>query len=559
MINRLDHILILLRGDFLVSRATRLAGNVRLAAIIILVVAAGVYANALQNDFVFDDTQQVLENRWIRDIRYLPDIFTGSVWNFESDSVVSNYYRPLMHVTYLIAYHLFGPAPWGFHLINILLHAATSVLVLLLARRLLAGTSSTAGDSAMPAFMAALLFATHPIHTEAVTWVAGLHDLLFTFFFLCSLLLYARSKEDRRGAYSLSVLCYALAVLSKEPALTLPVFLFAYDHAFDRTAGHHRRYGKYVPYLIVAGAYLSLRVYALGGISPQGPRIALSAWGYVINVFPLFAQYLEKLLFPIGLNAFHVFHPVAGIGEPRSIVGLAVTAAFIVLLAWVRKKDNLVFFSLLIIALPLAPALYIPAVGVNVFVERYLYLPSVGFALLLAGIFSRLQTARAQYAGILLAAVLVLAAFYGAGTVGRNAVWRNELTLYTDTLNKSPDAVEIRLNLGNVYSDLGYVREAMDQYRKVLERAPGYAEAHNNLGILYYEQGRFREAASEYRTALALKPSYAQAHNNLGNAYAALNLFGEAAAAYSSALTLDPGYAVARRNLEILYQRKKRE
>ena len=150
--------------------------------IIILIASFAVYFNALFNDFVYDDKVQVLENHWIKDIKFIPEIFSKSVWSFQKGAVISNYYRPLMHLIYMLNYYIFGLNPWGFHLVNILFHAGVSVLVFIIGLRLLRESQHQASASYMiPSFIAALLFATHPIHTEAVTWVAGLPDLSFTF------------------------------------------------------------------------------------------------------------------------------------------------------------------------------------------------------------------------------------------------------------------------------------------------------------------------------------------------------------------------------------------
>ena len=529
-----------------------------LAVAVLCLVAVGAYLNTLQGDFVYDDHTQVRDNPWIRDARHLVDIFTTSVWQFESASSTSNYYRPLMHVWYLLAYQLFGPAPWGFHLINILLHAAVTVLVFLLTQELLRRTLPPGSLAALPAVAAALLFAVHPIHTEVVAWIAAVPELSYSFFLLLSLYLYLQARAGRRGAGAASVISFALAALSKEPALTLPFILFLSDHTIEPGQGPvPRLLRRYAPYLLVAAVYVALRWHALGGLVQQEPHIKLSAWGYLINVFPLFQQYLQKLVLPVDLNLFSVFHPLDSLLEPRGLLSLAVAVLYAGGAVLACRRNRIVCFSMVMIVLPLLPALYIPALSVNVFSEHHLYLPSFGFALLFAYAFARLQALRPKDTILLVAGTLALAAVSAAGTVSRNAVWRSELALYTDTLKKSPDAVEIRLNLGNVYADRGQVQEAMEQYRRTLELAPGYAEARNNLGILYYDQRRFEEAVVEYRAALALKPSYAEAHNNLGNAYAALGRTAEAAAAYAAALELKPDYAVARRNLELLHQRSK--
>jgi len=144
---------------------------------VVAAVAFAVYANTLWNGFLNDDEHQVLLNPWITDLRSLPAIFTQSVWGFVEGKRVSDYYRPLMHVVYLIDHQIFGFRAWGFHLVNVILHALNTALVFFLTKRLTAGSGAAPADPTTPAdfllaapFAAALLFATHPVHTEAVAW-----------------------------------------------------------------------------------------------------------------------------------------------------------------------------------------------------------------------------------------------------------------------------------------------------------------------------------------------------------------------------------------------------
>ncbi len=190
---------------------------------VVVLVSAGVYANTLSNDFVYDDRSQVLENRLILDFRYLPDIFTRSAWSFQSAPVISNYYRPMMNVIYMLNYYIFGLTPWGFHLVNILFHAGNSVLVFLLTARLLRDApdrvSETGGrpvSANIPPFIAALLFATHPVHTEAVAWVAAVPELSFTLLYLLSFYLFIGSAAAFSGKYVLSVVLFFVAAFCKE-------------------------------------------------------------------------------------------------------------------------------------------------------------------------------------------------------------------------------------------------------------------------------------------------------------------------------------------------------
>jgi Flp pilus assembly protein TadD len=538
-----------------------------LIILIIFLVSFAVYFNTLSNDFVYDDKGQVLDNQWIRNVKYIPDVFSKSVWSFLGETTISNYYRPLMHLIFMFNYYVFGLNPWGFHLVNIVFHAGVSILVFVIASRLLRASSGSSqrdekgfiGALQSPPFVVAVLFATHPIHTEAVAWVAGLPDLSYTFFSLLSLYFYMRFDEGTRGMYLLSVVSFSIAVLSKEPALTLPIILVAYDYIFGKKAkGYLPIIKRYIPYLIVAGAYLGLRYHALGGFSPQRPHIVLSAYGYVINVFPLFIQYLENLLLPLNLNAFHVLHPISSIFETGGMVSLAVTAAFVVVTFIAFKKKSKVCFDLLVIALPLLPSLYIPAVGENVFAERYLYFPSFGFVLLIASGLSWAKTVKPGLASGLVIISLAATVAYSAGTVSRNAVWRDDLSLFTDTVRKSPDAAIPHNNLGTAYLRQSRLDEAVNEFIGALQLKPDFAEAHNNLGYAYLEQNRLYEAANEFIVALKLRPDDAEAHNNLGYAYLKQNRLDEAVNEFIVVLKLRPDYAEVHNNLGDAYLKQNR-
>jgi tetratricopeptide (TPR) repeat protein len=533
-----------------------------LLMLIIFLVSFAVYFNALFNDFVYDDNTQVLDNRWIRDVKYIPNIFSKNVWSFYGEPVVTNYYRPLMHLIFMLNYYVFGLRPWGFHLVNILFHAGVSVLVFVIASRLLRDASSSSqlkkkgavGSSLSPPFVGAALFAAHPIHAEAGAWVAGIPDLSYTFFSLLSLYFYMRSEEGTKGMYPLSLVSFSIAILCKEPALMLPFLLVAYDYIFGKKeAGYLPFMKRYFPYLIVAGVYLALRYHAVGGFSPRKPQVVLSAYGYIINVFPLFIQYLENLLLPLNLNAFHVLHPISSILETRGIVSLAATAAFVVFTVIAFKRKSKVFFSLIVIALPLVPSLYIPAVGGNVFAERYLYLPSFGFVLLIALALSWAKAVKPGLASGLVIVALAVAVVYSVGTVSRNTVWRDDLTLFTDTVRKSPDAALPHNNLGAAYGKQNRLDEAVNEYISALKLKPDFAEAHYNLGNAYVDQNRLDEAVNEFIAALKLEPDFAEAHYNLGNAYGKQDRLDEAVNEFITALNLRPDYAEAHSNLGIAY------
>jgi tetratricopeptide (TPR) repeat protein len=539
-----------------------------LPVLIVAFVSFVVYFSALFNNFVYDDMTQVLQNPWIRDVRHLPDIFLKSVWSFQTEHDVSNYYRPLMHCIYMITYYAFGLKPWGFHLVNVLFHAGVSVLVFLTAAKLpgytapphppltKGGSKEEASTFLSASFIAALLFATHPIHTEAVAWVAGLPDLSYSFFFLLSFWLYIVSTGEtqvHRWRYSLSILSFSLAVLCKEPALTLPAILIGYDYIFRKEKGSFSVYlRRYIPYFIVGGVYLLLRLHALGGFAPDRRHTDLSTYQYVINVFPLFMQYLEKLFLPVDLNAFHVLRPIFSLTDMRGIVAIVITAAFVFLLFISFKKDKTLLLSLLFIAIPLLPVLYIPGLGENTFAERYLYLPSFGFVLLASSAIMRI---RQRHKGTMIAFVLLAAvtALYSAATITRNFVWRDNLSLFSDTVEKSPDAAIPRNMLGNALLDWGRADEAISHYNSALTLKPSDYQTYNNRALAFSQMGRFDEAIADFDRAIALNPRCYQAYNNKGKLYGQTGSFDKAVEQFDKALEINPDSSLAYGNRGLAY------
>ncbi|MBI5049034.1 MAG: tetratricopeptide repeat protein [Deltaproteobacteria bacterium] len=514
-----------------------------IAITIIMVVSFGVYANTLFNGFVYDDNDQILENLWIRDIRHLPDILFSSVWSFLKDRQPSvYYYRPMMYLIYLVEYRLFGPNPGGWHLVNIILHAVNGIMVFLIASMLLLPSSLSRPDrlspadtnNLLPAFMAAIIFVIHPINSEAVAWISAVPELSFTLFSLIAFYIYMKSSVKGRGAEVassclLSALFLFLALLSKETAIMFPVLILAYDYLLLRPPANHPQkipypiFRRYLPYMFVIGVYISIRTYVLWDMVLQRPeRTYLNNLQYIINTLFLIGQYFTKLLYPIDLNAFHDFRPVQSILELLDITSLPVVLSYLLLLYGTRKKGRLTFFTLAWIIIALMPALYTLGITVNPFTERYLYLPSVGFVILLiAGLIGigQLSTLTNKAAiCITIAIFLIVIGLYTTETVKRNYIWKNDITLWTDTVKKSPDSSTAHYNLGVVYQNKGLLEEAKKEYKESLRLSPIAADAHYQLGRIYTSQYLLDSAIVEFQEALRIKPDYTEAQEGLNKA-----------------------------------------
>jgi protein O-mannosyl-transferase len=566
-----------------------------LPLLIILLFSFLVYFNALSGDFVYDDMLQIVDNPWIKDLRNIPTIFSKGVWSFwsfQAEPVFSNYYRPLMQIIYMLDYYIFGLKPWGFHLVNILFHCGVSVLVFLIVRKFLTEQEGTASSAYLsPPFIAAMLFASHPIHTEAVTWIAGLPEVSFTFFYLLSFYLYMSFLDGAKRGYLLSVLSFSVAILFKEPALTLPIMLIAYDYQLrklDESISDGLK--RYIPYVVISIVYLLVRYYVLGSFAPIESYTDLSTYQRIINVLPLFNAYLTSLLLPFNLNFWHTFHPISSLFEEKGMISVVVAIVFSIVAVAAFRKNKALFFSLLLFLVPLLPVFYIRGIIGKPFAERYLYLPSVGYVLFLA-IFLSWAKKKFLPAGRSITIVfIVIVGLNTVGTIYRNNIWKDDVTIWSDTVKKSPDSAaahhnlgfayaskgqfdmaiteyqislhlnpddgEVFFNLANAYASKGQLDMAIAQYQIIILRKPDFADTYFNLGLAYASKGQLDMAIAQFQTALQLKPDYAQAHGNLGNAYASKGQFDMAIAEYQIALRLKPDYAQVHYNLAIIYLKK---
>jgi len=517
----------------------------------IFLVAFGVFANTLPNGFVYDDAKQILSNIWITDLRYLPDIFTHDVWGFWPEHGASGYYRPMMHILNLALNQTFGLLPWAYHFMNVLFHSVNSVLVFLLTFDLFRKEGKTSAFSL--ALISGLMFASHPIHCEAVAWAGGIPDLSYTFFLLLSFYLYQRSTEKGSSSpllLSVSLLSFVLALLSKEPALILPFILILYESSERKD--HHLKLQRYIPYIVIAVAYLAVRFAIIGGIKTSGEDSSVVSW--LPDVFVLFATYLGKLLLPINLNVYYSYSSAGSFLAPSVLLGIVVTCIFITALIISFRKSRLVFTGLLFIAAPLLPALYIPAIGGTPFAERYLYLPSFGYVLLLSLVIYSI-TEQLRHHGFLLfvTAGIAIALFYSFGAIARNQVWENDFSLWYDTVQKSPASFIARNNLGRAYFTMRDVDSAIEQYQVALSLEPNHAEAHNNLGAAYATKNMTGEAEQHFLLALKLKPGYSDAHNNIGIFYGSQGQNDRAIYHFKSALKSRPDFGDAHHNLAVTY------
>ena len=540
-------------GRTATRRLGQLASQELLALLIF--VAALPYLNSLWNGFVQDDNRQVVTNPYLRSFSHLREIFATNVWSYVGAQGTTNYYRPLMTFGYLLCYQFLGPLAYGFHLANIVLNAAVVCLVFLVSERIFA--DRTLG------FVTAVIFALHPIHSESVDWIAAVTDLQLSLFYLLAFWFFLRLAKPggkRSGAAELGmVLSFALALLAKEPAATLPFLATFYEHFLrgDRAQTNlAQKLSRYYTLWLLDLAYLLFRVRIFGGLAPvlQLPQISQREAFY--SSFALIAAYVWKCLWPVNLCAFYSFHKSVALSDPRVLAGFLILGLSLGAFSYFWKRERLVSFSLLWFFLNIAPVLNARWLGANVFTERYLYLPSLGFCWLAAEAGRRLwmKLAERPAARKLCAAGLgTLAILCLVRIVTRNPIWHDDAKFYRTTLAAQPDAIAIRINLGAVYWNFGQSDQAEAEWREALRRAPNHWLILNNLGLAAAKKKRYDEAIDDFQRSIRLRPNYADSHINLGRIYAQTGAGEKAEGQLRAAVALAPLYVPARNELAKFY------
>jgi protein O-mannosyl-transferase len=521
--------------------------GMRGAALAVAIATVLAYARTLSYEFVWDDVLLVARSQRLHEWSSLPAVLGSHFWSEVHEG--SHYYRPLVSLSFFLDLQAWSLNPLGFHLTNLLAHLATALAVLAFARRL--------GGDTLGAAIAGVTFAVHPIHTESVTFISGRTDVLATLFFLLALLGYARWREGG-GAPPLagSLTAFFLALAAKEVAVTLPLILVLYDRLVARREdpgggrGIASVIARYAPYGGVIALYIGVRMVSLGALVESDPGIWGSLPTRLLTTVKIVATYAWLTLAPFPANAHYVIVPVT---PPPSAAWWG-AAAFLALLLGGTAR-----------ALWRAPrwgfctiwfwVTLIPSVGVNllplptvVMAERFLYLPSVGFCLLVGmglgralGAVGAVETRQLRPAPALAVAALFLA--YVGLTLWRNEPWQDHHHLYLHMVDTSPDSDLPHVNLALVQLPRGEIAESHAHFKRAVEIAPGNARALVGLGltqtILGDPEGGLRYALEGARLA----PRNPNVLTFLGQLYLVRDEPAQAVAVFEESLRIHPEQA----------------
>lgn len=512
------------------------------AVLLLAGVAALVYANSLPNGFVFDDNQLILDNPAIRNVgQYLNILKWDAERPIPLPSDRGTTHRPVRAAVLALEYHFFGSNPLGYRTINILLHVLNGALVFVILRSLLGGPR--------PALLAALLFVVHPIQTDAVAYISGQRDLLFTAFYLAGFLCFVRFRATQQGRWlAVAALAYLLGLFSKEMTITLPVLCAVYDlicHLPGRDPSVASPLTKSVWHALrgaiardkwlypTGAALLTLALfYFVFVANPSHTRTLYGGGlGPTLNTSArIIVLYLKQLVFPLTLNAdySHNAFPVStSLGDPRGLLaGLLLAGTGYGLLRLLRRNRWAAFGGLWFFITLLPVSQIIP--HHELLAEHFLYLPSIGFCMIAGYAVERGLTIR-RYAVTVAAVSATVLAVLAVRTVVRNRDWADELTLWTKTVQTAPQSSRARLNLAQSLKGKGRFQEAIEQFQAYSVIEPSSASGEIGMGDTYRLMGRYSDAVERFEKALELGPSSATPIVGLAQTYAAMGEVNKAA------------------------------
>ena len=472
--------------------------------IIFLVIAAtAVYATSLGGDFVYDDKPMITAYEFVQDIGNVPAAFVSPTSIYGN----VNYYRPLQTVSYMVDYFLWGELPAGFHVTNILFHVLAVILVYAFIMTLFREKTV--------AFMAALMFAVHPVHTTVVSYIAGRADAMLCVFTLGALTLYIRFRYGGKGIayYAFSILFFVLALTTKETAMIIPVVIALFDsygRRFTRLEAGPRPGPYQSAFWVILAAYVLFRMMRMS-FFVEGAMAPFPFANRLITAPYNMAQYLRLTFFPNDLHMGRQPWIAGSLFEGKVLVSIIVIALVAFFAHRSRSSEKPVWFGLCWFTVMILPTLNIITPLFYTIAENWLYVPSIGLFLAIAWLANRaykklasssLPVSRYGITAVMAVYILTMAAI----TTNHNKVWKDEITLGMNALRFSPREFKIYNNIGVEYLSRGQLDEAEEYFWECLEIKPDTGMAYFNLYRVYSKRGDRAGAIQYLNKARQLDP-----------------------------------------------------
>ncbi|HRE41442.1 MAG TPA: tetratricopeptide repeat protein [Ignavibacteria bacterium] len=511
--------------------------------LIIALVTFAVYFNSLENQFVFDDESVVQTNLSLTSLSNIPKYFTGED-GFHK--VIGKYYRPIVSTSYNIDYAIWGLNPFGFHLTNILIHLISTLILF----RLLQLLFSNYKNVNLVVLLGTLLFAVHPIHTEAVSWISGRTDSFVTIFFFASFLYYIKftgypnSEPDKKSNLYFSLLFFAFGLITKEMIITLPVILILFDYTFrQKTFGELKSDFKiYLYYFIIIGLYLLVRYFALKDIPDRESYMYFIGDNFV-TIFSTMVKtipvYFKLLFYPHPLlYHYNGYLPDSySFFEFNVIFSVIFIAGLIYFAFRFRKEFPAVSFCILFFFISLLPVMnIIPTM--NFMAERFLYLTSIVISILVCFFIVKFINEKNQK--IIISVILIITLIFGFMTFQRNKEWKDNDTLYMTADGK--DGSVLLVNTGNIFANNQEYDEAEKRYRRAIQIREQSVLAHHNLGLIFLIKENYDSAEIMIKKGILIDSLAPDGYFQLANIYRMQNRIPEAIEQLEKLQQVSPNY-----------------
>ncbi|MGE5279744.1 MAG: tetratricopeptide repeat protein [Deltaproteobacteria bacterium] len=515
-----------------------------------------IYSHTFHSPFQFDDEHTLLENLAMRHIHSL-----APIWRYWPT-------RFLTFLSFVGDYRLHRLDVVGYHVFNLAVHLGAGLLVWWLGLLTFATPALKDGKAARQAplisFFAALVFVAHPLQTEGVTYIIQRAVSLAAFFYLASLALYARSRllEAGRGPAGAGLLCRGgslaaavAAMFCKEMSITLPLAVCLYEFSFFRDRNSWRRVVVYMPLLLVIpltmGMTRSVDFLQMRRVSEAPPGIA--PFTYLLTQLRVIVTYLRLLVLPVHQNLDYDYPLAHSLADPAVLASLLLIAGLLALAVFSFRNHRLIAFSIFFFFLALAPESSILPIR-DVIFEHRLYLSMAAFGFFLASVLYRFVGSKSRRWMAVIGCVLL--ACYSVLTFHRNTVWADRLTLWDDTVKKSPRKARPRFNRGYVHQDRGELDLAIADYGKAIELDPDYAQAYNTRGTAYGDKGALDLALADFNKALSLNPRDHEAYVNRAAVNSEKGLTDLALADLRKAEEIKPDYVRIYHNRGLIYKQR---
>lgn len=513
--------------------------NASLYIFLIIFIGLAIYSNSLNGKFIWDDEVLVKNNAYIKDCSGVSKLFAGRI-STDINSAGFSYYRPLQIVTYAMDYSFWKLNVRGYHLTNILLHICAALLIYWFINILF-------GDAFLSC-LTSIFFISHPMHTEAVSYISGRSDSLSALFMVLCFIFYIKALNAKNMFFNvITILSYIGAILSRETSLILPVLFLLYHHAFQKKI----RLKMFSLILSVSFIYALLRLTILRSLlnSHAYPSTFLER---IPGFFIAIVNYIRILIFPFDLHMEYGIKLFPYIGL-KVFIGFLILVFSLTYVLRARKNNKTAFFSISWFFIALSPVANLYPINAYM-AEHWLYFPSIGVFLLIAkGLSCLYRQKRFKYVAIfIIAGLLILNSYL---TVRQNEYWQDPIDFYNRTLKYAPDSKGSRDNLGIAYFDIGKKEEAVSVYEKAIRINPSDANAYNNLGNIYSSIDKEAEAIPLYKKAIEINPDYAGAYFNLSLSYFREKQYDLAVRYCDKAIQL--GFRVSPKYLEALESHRK--